>query len=83
MLFRSEMSKNKKTSVLGIYNSREWVERAADSLVKSGFQASDISVLLPEKLGPKAIGTEKAIKAPEGATAGATSGGVLGGGLGL
>lgn len=77
------MIENKKTSVLGIYNSREAAERATDTIIKSGFQASDISALLPENLGSKPIGTEKATKAPEGATAGATSGAVLGGGLGL
>jgi len=77
------MADNKKTSVLGIYSNRETVERATDTLIKSGFPASVISVLLPENLGAKAIGTEKATKAPEGAATGATSGAVLGGGLGL
>ena len=74
---------NKKTAVFGIYTTRESVERAADALVKSGFQSSDISVLLPENLGSKAIGTEKNTKAPEGAATGAGSGAVLGGTLGL
>ena len=77
------MTDNKKTSVLGIYTSRESAERATETLIQSGFSASDISALLPENLGPKAIGTEKATKAPEGATTGAASGAVLGGGLGL
>jgi hypothetical protein len=77
------MSENKKTSVLGIYANRETVERATDTLIKSGFRASEISVLLPENLGAKPIGTEEATKAPEGAATGATSGAVLGGGLGL
>ena len=61
--------------------------RASDALVTSGFQSSDISVLLPENLGSKAIGTDKATKAPEGAAmgagSGAGSGAVLGGTLGL
>src|ERR1700681_1597219 len=74
---------NKKTAVFGIYTTRESVERAADTLVKGGFQSSDISVLLPENLGSKSIGTEKATKAPEGAATGAGSGAVLGGTLGL
>src|ERR1700737_1924687 len=77
------MSDNKKTSVFGIYTNRDTVERAADTLVKSGFSASHISALLPENLGSKQIGTEKATKAPEGAAAGAGSGAVLGGTLGL
>src|SRR5712672_4333482 len=73
----------KKTAVFGIYSSREAAERAADALVNAGFTPADLSVLLPENLGNRAIGTEKATKAPEGATAGATSGAVLGGTLGL
>ena len=77
------MSDKKKTSVLGIYTSRGAVENAADTLVGSGFSASDISVLLPENLGPKPIATGKATKAPEGAATGAASGAVVGGGLGL
>lgn len=74
---------DKKTAVFGIYASREGAERAADSIVNSGFSASDISVLLPENLGNRSIGTEKATKAPEGATAGGSTGAVLGGALGL
>lgn len=75
---------SKKVAVFGIYTTRVAVENATDSLVQSGFPASDISVLLPESLGgPKDMGTEKATKAPEGAAAGATAGGVIGGTLGL
>src|ERR1017187_3455951 len=52
--------------------------------MRAGFPASDISVLLPESLGGlKDMGTEKATKAPEGATVGVTAGGVIGGTLGL
>src|SRR5580700_6764101 len=75
---------SKKVGVFGIYSSRTAVENATDSLVREGFPTSDISVLLPESLGgPKAMGTEKATKAPEGTAAGATAGGVIGGTLGL
>src|SRR5260370_12413790 len=73
----------KKTGVFGIYSTREAVERAADAIVNAGFSTSDISVLLPENLGKRAIGTEKATKAPEGATAGGTTGALLGGALGM
>jgi hypothetical protein len=73
----------KKTAVFGIYPSREAAERGADAIVNAGFSSSDISVLLPENMGKRAIGTEKATKAPEGATAGGTTGAVLGGTLGL
>ncbi|HXN70983.1 MAG TPA: hypothetical protein VN861_00350 [Candidatus Acidoferrales bacterium] len=74
---------DKKTSVFGIYGSREAVERAVDSFLQSGFGTSDVSVLLPENLGSKPIATHKDTKAPEGATAGAGSGAVIGGTLGL
>jgi hypothetical protein len=77
------MSDNKKTSVLGIYNTRESVERAVDTFLKSGFTTSDVSVLLPENLGGKPIATHKDTKAPEGATAGGSAGAVVGGTLGL
>src|ERR1700733_2447761 len=69
---------SKKTAVFGIYATRDGVETAADLLARSGFPVTDISVLLPESLGSKDIGTEKATKAPEGAAAGAGSGAVLG-----
>src|SRR5246500_5119009 len=73
----------KKTAVFGIYSSRETAERAADAIVKAGFSPADISVLLPENLGNRSIGTEKSTKAPEGATTGGGTGAVLGGTLGL
>jgi hypothetical protein len=73
----------KKTAVFGIYTTREGVERAVDTFVNDGFPVSSVSVLLPENLGGKSIGTEKATKAPEGATAGAGAGAVIGGALGV
>src|SRR5437868_6306032 len=73
----------KKTAVFGIYSSREAAERAADALVNAGFTPADLSVLLPENLGNRAIGTGAATKAPEGATVGGGTGAVLGGALGL
>src|SRR5271168_4001780 len=77
------MGNNKKTAVFGIFTTVASADNATDSLVRSGFAATDISALLPENLGTKQIGTEKATKAPEGATAGAGTGAVLGGALGL
>jgi len=74
---------SKKTAVFGIYSTRSDVETATELLSRSGFPISDISVLLPESLGTRDIGTEKATKGPEGATAGAGSGAILGGTLGL
>ncbi len=74
------MAKNK--SVLGIYSNRSTLENAVDSFRQAGYESSDISVLLPENLGPRELATEKETKAPEGATAGAGSGAVIGGALG-
>lgn len=75
---------SKKVGVFGIYPTRTAVEDATDSLVRAGFPAPDISVLLPESLGGlKEMGTEKATKAPEGTAAGVATGGVIGGTLGV
>jgi hypothetical protein len=75
---------SKKVGVFGIYSTRAAAEIGTDSLMKAGFLASDISVLLPESLGgAKDLGTEKATKAPEGTAVGVTTGGVIGGALGV
>ena len=74
----------KKVGVFGIYSTLAGVEHATDSLTRTGFPTSDISVLMPESLGgPKDMGTEKSTKAPEGAAAGVTAGGLIGGTLGV
>src|ERR1700720_2955161 len=73
----------KKTVVFGIYTTVAAADSATDQLVRSGFSAAEVSALLPENLGTRPIGTEKATKAPEAAAAGAGSGAVLGGALGL
>jgi hypothetical protein len=77
------MKMAKKTAVFGIYSSLPNADNATDTFVRSGFPAADISALLPDNLGTKEIGTQKATKAPEGAATGAGSGAVLGGALGL
>jgi hypothetical protein len=69
--------------VFGIYGTYAGAENAVNSLTRDGFPVSDISVLMPETLGTRDIGTQKATKAPEGTAAGAGSGAVLGGALGL
>ena len=74
---------NKKTAVFGIYGSVFVADQATDTLIKAGFSAPNISILVPENIGPSQIGTEKTTKAPEGAAAGAGTGAVLGGALGL
>jgi hypothetical protein len=73
----------KNEAVFGIFSSRASAEHGAEMLLTSGFSSSDVSVLLPENLGSREIGTEKSTKAPEGAVTGAGSGAVIGGTLGL
>jgi hypothetical protein len=73
----------KNKAVFAIYSTRSGAEHGAEMLLSSGFSSSDISVLFPENLGPKEIGTEKASKAPEGTALGAGSGAIVGGTLGL
>jgi hypothetical protein len=70
------------TSVFGIYQDRAAVESAVTELREAGFRATDISVLLPQNLGNKDMGTEANTKAPEGVATGAASGAVVGGVLG-
>src|SRR5271169_1346101 len=77
------MAENKKVAVFGIYSTRSAVENAASALASGGFPVADISVLLPESLGARDMGTEKATKAPEGTAAGVTTGGIIGGALGV
>src|ERR1700689_2312726 len=77
------MAEKKKVAVFGIYPTRSAVENAASALASGGFPVADISVLLPESLGAKDMGTEKSTKAPEGAAAGVAAGGVIGGTLGV
>src|SRR5579863_9443475 len=73
----------KNKAVFAIYSTRAGAEHGAEMLLSSGFSTSDISVLLPENLGSKEIGTQKSTKAPEGTAVGAGSGAVIGGTLGL
>lgn len=73
----------KNTAVFGIYVHRSNAEGGVAELQSNGFRTEDISLLLPENLGTKDLGTEKSTKAPEGAAVGAGTGAVIGGALGL
>lgn len=72
-----------KTSVFCIAKSHSQAEQIVENLQTSGFDSSEISVLLPDTEGKHDIGHVTATKAPEGATTGAATGGVTGGVLGL
>lgn len=66
------------TLVTGIYASRVAAELASEELMKAGFPAEDISILMSETTQGREFAVRKGTKAPEGAAAGATIGGVLG-----
>jgi len=72
-----------KSSVFGIVKTHAQAEQIVEGLQTAGFDASEISILLPDNEGKHDIGHVKATKAPEGATTGAATGGVTGGVLGL
>lgn len=74
------MSRN--ISVFGIFQDRDQLEDASAALRRSGFRATDISVLLPYNSGSKDIAIHKATKSPEGAACGIGFGAVIGTALG-
>jgi len=70
------------TAAFGIYPDRTTAEEAVDALLRAGFRATDVSVLLSENSGTKDFAHEKHTKAPEGASLGLVVGGVVGAVLG-
>ena len=69
-------------AVFGIAKSESQAIAIADQLRAAAFPENDISVLLPDKRGPRISRTSNIRETPEGATAAATAGAVLGGALG-
>src|SRR5919108_2718230 len=72
----------KNTAAFGFYPNRSTLESGVSALRSAQFRYEDISVLLPENVGTKDIGHEKATKAPEGSAAGGVVGAISGGVLG-
>ena len=66
------------TLVTGVFASRSAAEHATEELMKAGFAAEDISLLMSETTKGREFGLKESTKAPEGAATGATIGGVLG-----
>jgi hypothetical protein len=67
----------------GLYDDRAALEGALDELRRTGFRASDVSVVLPERdRTTRDFAHEINTKAPEGATTGAGAGALTGGVLG-
>jgi hypothetical protein len=69
-------------ATFGLFKDQASLERAIDDLRVAGFRNSDISMLMQETPGAKALAHEAHTKAPEGAAAGAGAGAVVGGVLG-
>ncbi len=74
---------SKRTAVFGIYPTSQSAENAIDVLTRAGFPVADVSVLVPETLGSKDMGTVKATKARKEQRQGQAQALVLGGALGL
>jgi len=66
-------------SVMGIYPDRITVSDAISVLHKTGYRATDISVLSSDNQGSKDFALEKRTKALEGAATGTAIGGLIGG----
>ena len=71
----------RNTSVMGIYPDRTTVSEALTILNKTGYRATDISVLSSDNLGTKDFAHQKRSKALEGASIGAAAGAVIGAAL--
>jgi hypothetical protein len=69
-------------AVFGLFRDQPGLERAVNDLQAAGFRNSDVSMLMQETPGSKALAHEAHTKAPEGAAAGASAGAVVGGVLG-
>jgi hypothetical protein len=71
----------RNTSVLGIYPDRTTVSDAINVLHKTGYRATDISVLSSDNPGSKDFAHEQHSRALEGAAVGAGAGAVIGAAL--
>jgi hypothetical protein len=69
-------------SVMGIYPDRTTVSDAVNVLQKTGYRATDISVLSSDNQGTKDFAHERRTKALEGAAVGTAAGAVVGAALG-
>lgn len=66
------------TLITALFTTRAAAENATEELMKAGFSAEDISILMSETTQGREFAVKQATKAPEGAATGATIGGVLG-----
>jgi hypothetical protein len=71
----------RNTSVIGIYSHRTTVSDAVNALQKSGYRATDISVMSSDNQGSKDFAHEKHTRGPAGAAVGAAAGALAGAAL--
>jgi hypothetical protein len=71
----------KNVSVMGIYPDRATVADAVSVLNRSGYRATDVSVLSSKNSGSKDFGHEPHTKASHGAAIGSVAGAVAGAAL--
>ena len=69
-------------AVLCIAKTEEQAVQIVNRLKEAGFSNDDVSVLLPDRAGPRDFAHELHTKAPEGVATGAVAGGVMAGVLG-
>jgi len=69
-------------AVICIAKSEGQPARIVNQLKEAGFSSDDVSLLLPDREGPRDFAHEHHSKAPEGATTGVVAGGVIAGVLG-
>jgi hypothetical protein len=69
-------------AVICIAKSEEQAAKIVNQLKEAGFASDDVSLLLPDRAGPRDFAHEQHTKAPEGAATGVVAGGVIAGVLG-
>jgi hypothetical protein len=69
-------------AVICIAKSEEQATKIVNQLKEAGFSSDDVSLLLPDRAGPRDFAHEQHTKAPEGATTGVVAGSVIAGVLG-
>jgi hypothetical protein len=69
-------------AIICIAKSEEQAAKIVNQLKEAGFSSDDVSLLLPDRAGPRDFAHEQHSKAPEGATTGVVAGGVIAGVLG-
>ena len=68
-----------RSTVVGVFEDREYARDAIEALKDDGFAAGTISILSPDKQATQQIAEDTGTHAGAGAASGAVTGGVLGG----